>query len=227
MKIRQELRKMENKGAKNTLYQAGDLEYFAQGNYEGLIPSSHLKKFGDTGIGTFHCANGEMIVLEGVVYQAAWNGTVNIADDMTTPLANVKFFNPEIKTEFSNVPHMDRLTEKLMEIADSHGTDLFYVAKISGFFSAIQVRSAYPQTKPFKPLEILLETDEVQFDYENLSGTIIGLYCPESIGTLNHSGWHFHFISEDRKKGGHLLDAAFKKADVQVDFCHKFEVIAK
>ena len=211
----------------NILYQAGDLEYFAQGNYEGIIHSSELKNFGDTGIGTFHCANGEMIVLDGTVYQAAWDGTVNIADNMTTPLANVKFFNPVIKREFSDTPNLQSLKERLMEIVSANGKELFYMTKTGGFFRKIQARSAYPQKKPFKPLEILLATDEVLFNYENLFGTIIGIYLPDTIGKINSSGWHFHFISDDRKKGGHLLDASFEKAEIQIDICNKFRIIAK
>ena len=213
--------------SENILWQVGDLEYFARGNYEGLFPSTQLKKYGDTGIGTFHCANGEMIVLDGEVYQAAWDGKVRPAEDLSTPLANVKFFDPAEETEFSDISDIERLTEKLMEIVDSHGKDLFYMAKISGFFSEIQVRSAYPQTKPFKPLEVLLETDEVLFYYKDIAGTIVGLYCPDSIGGLNSPGWHFHFISKDRKKGGHLLDAAFEKALVKMDFCRELGIIKK
>ena len=211
--------------SKKTLYQAGDLEYFALGNYEGILPSQKLLAFGDTGIGTFHCANGEMIVLDGAVYQAACNGCVYPAEDMSTPLADIMFFEPVFKCEFTHISSIEALKSKLMEIADSKGKNLFYMTKITGNFKKIHVRSAYPQTKPFKPLEILLKTDEVLFEYENLAGTIIGLYCPESISKLNSSGWHFHFISADKTKGGHLLDVSFDKAALQIDLTDNFKLI--
>ena len=218
---------MKINGEKNTLYQIGSLEHFAKGNYDGLVPSSLLKEYGDTGIGTFHAANGEMIVLEGTVYQAASNGKVNVVEKMTTPLADIKFFNGDISTEFSDIAGIDDLMQKLMEIVSAKGTGLFYIAEISGFFSTIQVRSAYVQTKPYKPLDILLENDEVLFSYENISGTAVGLYCPESAGGLNSPGWHFHFISDDRTKGGHLLDLSCRSAKVKIDICNNFEIITK
>ena len=213
--------------SKKTLYQAGDLEYFALGNYEGILPSRELLAFGDTGIGTFHCANGEMIVLDRTVYQAAWSGCVYPAEDMTTPLADIMFFEPVFECKFTHISSIEALKSMLMEIVETKGKDLFYMAKITGNFKKIHVRSAYPQTKPFKPLEILLETDEVLFEHENLAGTIIGLYCPDSIGKLNSSGWHFHFISADKTKGGHLLDISFDKATVQIDLTDNFKLIAK
>ena len=62
----------------------------------------------------------------------------------------------------------------------------------------MQVRSELPQTEPYKPLAKVLETDQTFFDYENIKGTVVGLYCPEYMSDLNAVGWHFHFISEDR-----------------------------
>ena len=34
---------------------------------------------------------------------------------------------------------------------------------------------------------------------------MVGLYCPPYMSALNAVGWHLHFISEDRTKGGHVL----------------------
>ena len=30
-------------------------------------------------------------------------------------------------------------------------------------------------------------------------------------------GWHLHFLSEDRLKGGHVFDVSIQKAEVKVD----------
>lgn len=34
---------------------------------------------------------------------------------------------------------------------------------------------------------------------------------------INASGWHFHFVSEDRTKGGHVFDIQMKKGTVYAD----------
>ncbi|WP_231464489.1 acetolactate decarboxylase [Selenomonas sp. AE3005] len=43
---------------------------FAQGYLGGTVTVRDVRSLGDTGIGTFEGVNGEMIVLDGTVYQA-------------------------------------------------------------------------------------------------------------------------------------------------------------
>ena len=56
---------------RETIYQVALLQSLTQGYYDGIILVSELKQHGDTGIGTFEGVNGEMIVLDGKVYQAS------------------------------------------------------------------------------------------------------------------------------------------------------------
>ena len=60
----------------DTLYQVALLQSLAQGHFDGMITVGELKTHGDTGIGTFDGLNGEMIVLDGVVYQAIGDGSM-------------------------------------------------------------------------------------------------------------------------------------------------------
>lgn len=46
------------------------------GLFDGIISVGELKQHGDIGIGTFKSVNGEMIVLDGVVYQAVADGSM-------------------------------------------------------------------------------------------------------------------------------------------------------
>ena len=89
--------------------------------------------------------------------------------------------------------------------------------KAEGTFTKMDVRSELPQKKPYKPLAKVLETDQTFFNYENIKGTVVGLYCPEYMNDLNAVGWHFHFISEDRKAGGHVLDLSATETNVTMD----------
>ena len=72
-----------------TIYQVALLQSLTQGYYDGIIKVSELKEHGDIGIGTFEGVNGEMIVLDGTVYQALGDGSVQVAaDDETVPFSN-------------------------------------------------------------------------------------------------------------------------------------------
>jgi acetolactate decarboxylase len=38
------------------------------------------------------------------------------------------------------------------------------------------------------------------------SGVLVGFWCPPYVGSnLNVPGFHFHFLSDDRQRGGHML----------------------
>ena len=99
------------------------------------------------------------------------------------------------------------------------------MVKIEGTFNKMQVRSELPQTQPYKPLAKVLETDQTVFNYDNIKGTIVGLYCPNYMDKLNAKGWHFHFISDDKTKGGHILELAFDSANASIDRTDEFAMI--
>ena len=204
--------------APETIYQVALLQSLAQGHYDGIITVGELKTHGDTGIGTFEGVNGEMIVLDGVVYQAIYDGSVVIPKDSETiPFSNVTFFEPDIQIQLTDVPDMASLQEKLNEIVRENGANLFYMVKKPGEFSAIKVRSEYKQEKPYRELDVALAADQVECDHENIRGTMVGLYCPSFMGGLNSIGWHFHFINEDLTCGGHVLQVSVSSADAFLD----------
>jgi acetolactate decarboxylase len=45
-----------------------------------------------------------------------------------------------------------------------------------------------------------------EFDYQNVAGTLVCLWSPGFAGSFSIPGYHFHFLSSDRKKGGHVLE---------------------
>lgn len=208
-----------------TIYQVALLQSLTQGYYDGIIKVSELKEHGDTGIGTFEGVNGEMIVLDGKVYQALGDGTVKEADENeTVPFSNVTFFDSDIKENLKDIKNVDSLKGALDKIVDKNGKNMFYVVKINGTFDKMFVRSELKQEKPYKTLDKALETDQREFNYENIKGTVVGLYCPDYMSGLNALGWHFHFISDDKAKGGHILDLNFGNADAELDITPKFDM---
>lgn len=77
---------------KDMLYQVATLSSLQMGGFDGVLPVGELRQHGDIGIGTFDGVNGEMIVLDGKVYQALADGTIQAAaDDTTVPFATVTF----------------------------------------------------------------------------------------------------------------------------------------
>ncbi len=209
----------------DVLFQVSLLQGLTFGDYHGSISAEELKKHGDIGIGTFDKLNGELIMVDGKIYRAAGDGSVEeVPDDETIPFSNVTFFDRDEVEELSEVNDMDSLVSKLNEKVDKIGPNQFYMVRIDGEFDAMNVRSELAQEEPYKPLAEVLETDQTFFDYENIKGTVVGLYCPPYMKDLNATGWHLHFVSDDRTKGGHVLGLDIKTADLTWDYTEGFEM---
>ena len=202
------------------LYQASLLQALALGEYDGFITIGELKKNGNIGIGTFDGLDGEMIMLDGIVYKASADGTVSVmSDDAKTPFANVTFAADDLSKTVS-AASMKEMSDELDKIVASKGINSVYFIRLSGLFNSIRVRSVPKQKRPYRKLAEALSLEQVEWTLKDISGTIVGLYCPSYMSAVNNHGWHLHFISDDRKKGGHVLDLSvndgkcvFTKAD--------------
>ena len=209
----------------DTLFQVALLQSLAQGYFDGIVTVGELKQHGDTGIGTFEGVNGEMIVLDGVVYQAIADGSIAIpSDEETVPFSNVTFFDTDETMTLSGIDDMAALQAALNDVVDKLGANCFYMVKIEGMFDALKVRSEYKQEKPYRMLDVALAADQTEFDYKDICGTMVGLYCPDYMGDLNSVGWHFHFINEDRTRGGHVLQVSVADAEAAFDMTDSFEM---
>ena len=98
----------------DVLYQVALIQSLVQGYYDGIITVGELKQHGDTGIGTFEGLNGEMIVLDGTVYQAVADGSITIpADEETVPSGSVTFFDTDKTLTLIGISDMAALQESV------------------------------------------------------------------------------------------------------------------
>lgn len=209
---------------KETIYQVALLQSLTLGYFDGVISVKDLKKQGDTGIGTFEGLNGEMIVLDGVVYRANENCEINVMDNKdTVPFSNVTFFEKDFSFKLNDVADKASLEKILNEYVYKHGQNYFYMIKIPAEFNEILVRSERGQSEPYPTLVEALKTQN-EVTRQNISGTIVGLYCPDFMSSLNSTGWHFHFISDDKKFGGHVLGLNIKSGEAQFDKTENFRM---
>ena len=207
---------------RESIYQVALLQSLAMGYFDGSISVKDLKTHGDTGIGTFEGLNGEMIVLDGVVYRANQDCEINVMGDKeTVPFSNVTFFDKDVSVKLSDVSDKAALEKILNETLDKRGRNSFYMVKISGDFNEILIRSESGQEEPYPTLVEALKTQK-EITPQNISGTIVGLYCPDFMSSLNSTGWHFHFISADKKIGGHVLELNLKRGEAQFDKTDNF-----
>lgn len=72
------------------IYQVSTLQALSLGYTRPVVKVRELLAHGHTGLGTFEGVNGEMIVLDGICYQAKADGTVVVAStEEGVPFASV------------------------------------------------------------------------------------------------------------------------------------------
>lgn len=204
---------------RESMYQVATLQSLMAGNYDGFVTVEELAQKGDIGLGTFDSVDGEMIVLDGTVYQARYDGTVQEAPrTLGVPFASVTFFDCDTTTTISKITNLQQLMQQLTQTVEQRGKNLIYAVRIDiDNCDTLLVRSELPQQKPYRPLAEALATDQREFTYQNISGTIVAVYFPSFYTSQNTPGWHCHFISADRTKGGHMLNIA-TSTSVQAKF---------
>ena len=211
---------------RESLNQVALLQSLAQGYFGGTVKVRDMRSLGDVGIGTFEGLNGEMIMLDGTVYQALGDGRVVVADDKeAVPYATVTYFDNDISVRLSEVKDKAAFEKILNDEVKKCGENSFYMIKLHTEFSSVLFRSEYGSQKPYPTLVEALKGKQTEFTAKNIRGTLVGLYCPNYMGGLNSTGWHFHFISDDRKQGGHILELSLKQGIVELDKTDKFTMV--
>jgi acetolactate decarboxylase len=207
-----------------TLYQVSTIGALMQGVYDGVQPVGEIKKHGDFGIGTFNALEGEMIVLDGVVYQAKSNGMIySVPDNTTTPFATVTYFEPDFSATTRGPMSFSEFSTNMSTRLPSQ--NMIYAVRMQGTFPHIKVRAIPAQQKPYPTLTDAAKNQSV-YTYADASGTVVGFYTPVFFKGLNAAGYHLHFISDDRHTGGHILDFEVPaNSTVEYDITPGFEMM--
>lgn len=206
--------------SRDVLYQLSTIPDLSAGVYDGFRPYSHILAKGDFGIGTFEHLAGEMIMLDGVAYQALVDGRVLIADPTNAaPYATVTCFDTDQSDLVSRPLDYVALQQHLDSIL--HTRDIPIAVRIEGVFRYVRIRSVPAQERPYPPLAAAIEKQQV-FELTNVTGTAVGFRFPASLGGVQAVGYHMHFLTKDAAAGGHILELQTDDVRVDVDYTPEF-----
>jgi acetolactate decarboxylase len=193
------------------------------GLYDGELTFNELLQHGNFGIGTFNSLDGELVILDGKAWRVRSDGNVSRVNGKTlTPFAAVVNFAPNQVSRVWQNTEYSTLQKQLSQILPS--PNLPYAIAIRGTFSRIKVRSVPTQTKPYRPLAEVVKSQSV-WEWKNIRGTLVGFRFPSYLSGVNLADFHFHFISDDKTLGGHLLDCTLQRGQIEVQSLRGFDMV--
>jgi len=208
---------------KDVLFQTSMVSVLSKGIYEGDATFKDLKRHGNFGIGTFNGLDGEMVAVASEFYQIKADGKAYTVEDSTkTPFAVVTFLEPDKAFSLDKVLDHEQLSQYLDSMLPTE--NIFYAIKVEGDFKYIKTRSVAAQSKPYPPLAEALK-GQTTFEFHDVTGTLVGFWCPAYVEGINVPGYHFHFITSDRKAGGHLLDCQIESGKIDIDYTSGFYLV--
>jgi alpha-acetolactate decarboxylase len=192
--------------ANNEIYQFSVMSALMSGlaSPASSISVSELLTHGDFGVGTFEGMDGEMVVIDSKGYQFRGDGSTHeVSPDQLAPFAMVSRFVPQITKTIN--PITKATLQEEIERTLPEAKNAFVLFKVHGKFERIKIRAIHAQSYPGQPLTQLTENQMIK-EFHSVNGTIVGLRSPGWSVGVSVVGVHAHFIDEERKSGGHILE---------------------
>jgi acetolactate decarboxylase len=196
------------------VYQVSTMAALLDGIYDGDVTIAELLTHGDFGLGTFNHLDGEMVILDGTCHHLRADGSASVASpEDKTPFAAVLWFRPDKTLTIADPADRGSLTGLIDSAIPS--PNLSYALRVSGSFARVRTRTVMAQRPPYPPLAEAA-ADEPVTDLEHVTGTLAGFRTPAYEEGISVAGYHLHFLTEDRRLGGHALDFALDQGEVVI-----------
>ncbi len=199
----------------HVLFQASTIGALLDGAFDGDLSFAELAEHGDFGLGTLNGLDGEMVAIDGAFYRADVDGAIHpVPARAKTPFAVVTRFEPTVEAridgDLSHVELLERLDGLVPDDTSS------CAIRLDGRFELVRARSVPAQQPPYRPLTEVVAEQHV-FELEDVAGTMLGFRFPAYAEGIEVGGYHLHFITEDRGRGGHVLDSRAGRLRAQID----------
>ncbi|MGA2537570.1 MAG: acetolactate decarboxylase [Terracidiphilus sp.] len=203
------------------MYQISTSTALVDGVYSGAVASQALLQHGDFGLGTFENLDGEMVIADGAIYQVHSDGTVlRRDDDFQIPFAVIARFEEDELFETGTIASL----HDLETACDPHreSANLFYAFRVDGVFESVHARAVSAVGIGTRLVDAARTQEE--FEFRNVEGTLVCFWSPSYSSAFNVPAYHFHFLSQDRSMGGHVLDLSAAKLQVGVQMLCEYDV---
>jgi len=207
-----------------TLFQVGTLVAFLQGIYESDYNFAKLATHGNFGLGTINAVDGEMVAVDGDFYRIDAEGVASIIPPaQCTPFAVVSQFKPVPAHAISNIASLAELSTVLDALLPT--PNIFYMIRIDCELEWVQLRSEHCQLRAYRPLAETLPKLQTEFKLQNSRGTLVISRCPTYSEGFTIPGYHYHYIDEQKKTGGHVFGLKLRSGQVMINPIRRFDMV--
>lgn len=206
----------------HTIFQFSTSAALVQGVYNGCVTIKDIKKHGNFGLGTFEDLDGEGIMLDGKVWHAKSDGSLSMPSDLAiAPFWVTTNFAPEKTINLLNVLSWNDLCQQIDKVRTFK--NIFTSICVKGVVDFIKVRVA---CKTPSGTDLVTATSNQRiFEFKQCAGTLVGFWTPEYAKAFNVPGYHMHFLSDDRKHGGHVLSLSGSNLTLELAEENIFNVV--
>lgn len=182
------------------------------GHFSGDFPlnSNHSPTL--FGLGCSCGISGELTVCGGEFWEATAGEKLHKLTDCRLPFLQVTEFVAENEFEAKgiNEANLDQHLSQQLAIAN-----IFLAVNVKSCFDKVVIRRPQRDETQTRSVEEMADAQQVD-TLTTISGQLIGFWTPELFGRISVPGFHFHFLSEDRRYSGHVL--SFKTAEAMVAY---------
>jgi len=209
--------------AKGVFTQVSLFSILLAGRYGGVCTLAEVKKHGSLAIATMDRLDGEMQMIDGIVYQARADGTIRLpADNETIPFGTIAEFTPEQELLLDAIPTYEAFEERMKTLCPSLNLPL--AIHLTGDFRRMKVRAVGRQETDGVGLAEAAK-NEALFDLPETSGDLVGFRLPGYVQGINAPGWHLHFMDATRQHGGHVVNFTLQQGRLRTCRASDFRIM--
>jgi len=189
--------------ARHTLYQVSTATDLVEGVYEGAVCVGTLREHGNLGLGTLQDSGGEILMVDGRCFHTRHDGSAReCRDDVLSPFAVITRFTRAQAVTLAQCGSLRHLTARFDALRASD--NFLFAIRVDGLFEYVRTRATCWMPEEMPSIGAVAASRELEL--HAVAGTLVGFWTPDYASPFGVPGYHLHFVSRDRKCGGHLRE---------------------
>lgn len=185
-----------------------------KGYIQGNVTFNDLKGYSDFGIGATSGINGSITVNRN-------KGYVNTSGKSLQSISRNQTISFGVFTKFDTGRSYSLLNQRSRQDVEDYidgkipTNNHYYAIRIQGEFQRIVLRNY--SAKASSERSVYISDESGKHVIKDISGTLIGYRFPSHLESSRPFHYHFHFISNQQKMGGHVEGFRFGEGTITID----------